>query len=146
MSEIPKSALSDKLNIFELRDLYENSPCWQLMGMEIVRAADGKATVEFLIKEEHLNSLNLCHGGVVTTIADAAMGVAMRTSGRGGVTIEININLIRPVFPGSVIMGVGEVLHRGKKSVVCECSIYIKETGKLCGSARGTFLLPDIKK
>ncbi len=129
-----------EIDFLKLKEYYENSGCWEKLGLKLVRANHDRATVELLVKEEFLNSLTYCHGGIMTIVADAAMGVAMVLEGRRGVTLEINQNLIRHVHPGDILSAEGEVLHKGSRSIVCEVKMYIKQSGKLCGVGRGTFL------
>lgn len=120
---------------------YENNPSWNLIGVEAFEVSPGHAKLKMTVNEHHLNTLNICHGGIVAYMADTTMGVAMRTTGPIGVTVEININFIRGAKVGDVLIGEGEVFHRGKRSVVCESKIINASTGKLCAISRGTFML-----
>ncbi len=129
--------------IVEVIEGFQDIPSFQFFDMHITKISKGRSTLEFTVRPEHLNTLGLCHGGVMATIADTAMGVAMRTTGPSGVTVEINVNFIRSTKVGDTMVAEGEVLHRGKKSIVCESRVYVKQTGKLCAVSRGTFLLVE---
>jgi uncharacterized protein (TIGR00369 family) len=59
----------------------------------------GDAVFGFLAEQKHLNFNNVVHGGMMTTLADQAMGMtALRANGnRPHATIELNIQFIGAV-------------------------------------------------
>ena len=58
---------------------HENS-ILDFLGVEIVPTDDGCARLELKVKPHHSNPYGILHGGVLTTMADTAMG-AISTSG-----------------------------------------------------------------
>ena len=122
---------------------YRNSPSWNLMGVRCTEVWPSRSRLIMTVKPEFINALGFCHGGIVAFLADTAMGVAMRTTGPIGVTMDININYIRSAPLGTTLIAEGEVLHRGRRSCICESKIYLAETGKLCATSRGTFLFME---
>ncbi len=120
---------------------FKTNPSWNLIGIEVTEVSPGLAKLKLEVGEQHLNALKICHGGIIAFLADTTMGVAMRTTGPIGVTIEMNVNFIYGAKPGDVLVGEGQVFHRGKRSVVCESKVMNLTTGKLCAASRGTFML-----
>ena len=52
-----------------------------------------------------LNLQGFAHGGVLATLADAAMGLSVRSAlepGRRHVTVELSVHYLRPVTRGTV--------------------------------------------
>ena len=70
---------------------------------------------------------------------DTAMGIACFTCDKGVVTLEMNISFISPVCEGRVYAE-GEVIHNGKRTMVCEGRVFDEE-GTLCLKATGTFFV-----
>ena len=60
---------------------------------------NGDAQFGFLVEPKHLNFADIVHGGMLTTLADQAMGMtALRASGnKPHATIELNIQFVGAV-------------------------------------------------
>lgn len=56
------------------------APIGKLLGFTIVRDEKGRAAIEFEATENHANPMGTLHGGVLCDLADAAMGVAYRST------------------------------------------------------------------
>jgi uncharacterized protein (TIGR00369 family) len=59
----------------------------------------GDARFGFVVEQKHLNFANIVHGGMLTTLADQAMGMtALRATGnKPHATIELNIHFVGAV-------------------------------------------------
>ena len=68
----------------------------RLLGVELVEAGSGRATVRMTVKEEHRNSVGMVHGGVIFTIADYAFAVACNSHGVPAVAVQCSISYFRP--------------------------------------------------
>jgi 1,4-dihydroxy-2-naphthoyl-CoA hydrolase len=76
-----------------------------LLGIRVLRFHSDGLTVELAVKEELLNSAGVLHGGVLATLADAAVGIALARHFEGKrpvTTTELKINYMRPVAEGKV--------------------------------------------
>lgn len=107
------------------------------LGMKIVQFGDGKATLKMNVDGKFYNPMGTLHGGVMTDLADASMGIAtMSTLGEDETftTLELKMNFIRPVFEDE-LTAEAKVLHRGRKVVLVESVVKNRE-GK--DVARGT--------
>lgn len=120
-------------------EFYEANPFLELLGVRVTSYERGRVRLDMDVKHEHTNVHHIAHGGVAATLVDTAMGVACFTCDKGVVTLEMNLSFIRPVYEG-VAYAVGEVVHDGKRTMVCEGSVYGAD-GELCLKARGTFFV-----
>ncbi len=59
-----------------LRALAARDRFMQALGMELVDAGPGRATVRMTVREAHLNFNGTCHGGVLFALADSAFGLS----------------------------------------------------------------------
>jgi len=121
-----------------LVNLNEECPFHNLMDIYVVELAPGEAVLEIPIQNDHLNPHNIAHGGVAFSLADTAMGMAIRTLNYKSVTIETNINYLKPVQKSDLLKGVGKVIELGKTIIVAEGIIYNKNGDKVA-VLRGTY-------
>lgn len=125
--------------VIHLNEIYDKNPYLRLLEIKINQLEIGKAILAMpVISATHTNLYGVAHGGAVASLADTAMGVACATLGNRVVTIDMNINYIRSGQAGTTIIGVGEVIHTGLKTMVVECEIR-ENQGLLLAKARGTF-------
>jgi len=89
-----------------------------------------------------LNTIKVPHGGILATIADAAMGgLASRSvpEGFNVVTTNLSISYIATTKNKELIAR-GSFVHKGRQLLVMECVIE-DETGKKLATATGTFFV-----
>lgn len=70
------------------------------LGMELVNIAPGAASVRLTVREDMVNGLGVCHGGVTFSLADSALAFASNGHGRVTVSIENSIG-----YPTAVRLG-----------------------------------------
>ncbi|MHA1606574.1 MAG: PaaI family thioesterase [Candidatus Freyarchaeota archaeon] len=123
-----------------LSKLSEEIPYYRLLGMRIVEAGDGRATLKMNVEEKHFQPQGAVHGGALASIADAAGAIALFTLANSGelvTTVELKVNFTSPVKGGEVLAK-GKVVHRGKTIGVCEVDVV--NEGKLAAKALATYL------
>jgi uncharacterized protein (TIGR00369 family) len=75
----------------------------ETLGARIAEVEPGRVVVELDVHAGHRHEGGVVQGGVITQIADAAMGMSLMTlqeDGQANITIELKINFIRPVTEG----------------------------------------------
>ena len=120
----------------------------ELLGIEPISWGDGRSELALTVDHRHLRNLPILHGGVTATLLDSALGIAANTVAppdRLTVTAQLNINFIRPAFPGERLLARGQVRHAGRQSVVATGEVRV-ESGELVATASGTFLFTDVPK
>ena len=120
-------------------EFYEANPFLELLGVRVTNYERGRVRLDMDVKHEHTNVHHIAHGGVAATMIDTAMGIACFTCDKGVVTLEMNLSFISPVCEGR-IYAEGEVIHNGKRTMVCEGRVF-DEAGTLCLRASGTFFV-----
>ena len=121
------------------------SPYGKLLGIELVEYASGKATCRLQLQPHHLNNGGRVHGGVLTSLADTAAGVAVRSvrpEGKLSATTDLSISFIRPPL-GSTLEAMAEVIHAGKRLFRTEIAIYSE--GKLIAKTNATFMIVEAR-
>ncbi len=115
----------------------------QLLGMHIEHAGDGKGTVRIKVDSRLMHPQQIVHGGVIFTLADTAMSMAMISLlpvGTRFSTVEAKINYLAPVRAGEIVAE-ATVLQQGRVISVVESSVYNVEgeERRLIGRVLGTF-------
>ena len=113
----------------------------ETLGARISEAEPGRVVVELEAGPQHRHGGGVVQGGVITQIADAAMGMSLATLQEDRVwntTIELKINFIRPVVSGR-IRAIGRVVEMKQKLMYGEADV-LDEQGRLVARASSTCL------
>ena len=115
------------------------APIGKLLGLTIISSGAGRATIEFEASARYANPMGTLHGGVLCDLADAAMGIAYRSTlaeGETFTTIELKINFLRPVW-NAKLRAEARVVRAGKVVGLIECDI-LDERRRLVARASST--------
>jgi len=117
---------------------------YKLLGIELQLLAPGYAEIRVVSGPQHTNPMGLIHGGLITSIVDAAMGNAIRSLGIMGVTVDLSAAFTAAARVGDTIVARGKVLKTGKSMIFAEATVYAGEI--LLGHSKATFYkLSDLK-
>lgn len=130
-----------------LRQRAEQSPFYQLLGMKIEKLSEGQSVFSIDIEQKHHNIAGISHGGVIASVADASMGVALATmtdpKKERPVTVEIKVNYLSPVHRGR-LESVGKICHKGNTVAVGTCEVKNIDDGSVAAIATATFVIKKI--
>ena len=90
--------MSTMLDLETLRDFLHSAPFMADLGAEAVAIEPGRVTLALAIAPRHLQHTGQVHAGVLTTLADHAMGSAAQTLAPAAhwvVTAELKSSLLR---------------------------------------------------
>lgn len=113
----------------------------ELVGLGAVHAQDGEARLSAEAGPGHLNPAGTVHGGFLATLADTAMGAAVRSllsEGEVPATSQLTIAYLRPGRVG-VLEATARTRKQGEHLLVCEAEI--EQDGKALAHAVATFAL-----
>jgi uncharacterized protein (TIGR00369 family) len=124
------------------------SRAWTWLGLTVADTGEGMAVVEMTPTEDMANHSGFVHGGMISTLADSAMGRSVRTL-RPGVTramsFDLKLSFIGAAKIGEKLRATGRVIHAGRRTVVTDCRIEGKE-GRLVATASATFAVTRDKE
>ena len=129
MSETAKSSKFERVqNTARAKALLEAEPAgWmETLGARITEAEPGRVVLELVSGPEHRHGGGVVQGGVITQIADAAMGMSLATLQPDGVwntTIELKINFVRPAIEGT-LSAVGRVIEMRQTLLFSEADVF----------------------
>lgn len=112
-------------------------PVFRRVGMET-------AAFGLFVEAHHVNSMGICHGGVLMVLADmtAASGVNLaRGQLTGSPTINLSIDFIEAARVGEWIEARSEEVSVKRRFGFCSGAIY--GNGRRVARFNGTFYIPD---
>ena len=78
------------------RALYATDRASQGLGMTLVRAGAGSATVTMRVRADMTNGHGICHGGFIFALADSAFAFACNSHGPATVAAGVAIEFVAP--------------------------------------------------
>ena len=124
------------------------SRAWAWLGLRLVEASENLAVVEMRATDDMANHSGFVHGGMISTLADSAMGRAVRTIRPGVVramSFDLKLNFINAARIGENLRATGHVIHAGRRTAVTECRVEGKG-GRLVATASATFAVTREKE
>ncbi len=118
------------------------APYFRLLGMEVVELAGGYARIIVPVEEKLNSLLGVLHGGVLSSLADSAVAMALSTiiePDEKPVTVEININYLGLV-QGDQAIAEARIISRGRTIAVGDVDITDK-SGHLVAKSRATYMI-----
>jgi len=111
----------------------------ETLGARIAEAAPGRVVLELIAGPQHRHGGGVVQGGVITQIADAAMGMSLATLQEDGIwntTIELKINFVRPAIEGR-LRAVGRVIEMRQSLLFSEADV-LDDRDRLVARASST--------
>jgi uncharacterized protein (TIGR00369 family) len=108
------------------------NPFFCLMGIEVVSAGDGQATLKMAVRPDMHNGVGWLQGGMLAALADEAMALAlypMLEKTEGIATISESTSFIKGVREGFIIAE-GRVIRKGRRVAFCEGEVRIDDAEK----------------
>ncbi|WP_202320564.1 hydroxyphenylacetyl-CoA thioesterase PaaI [Archaeoglobus neptunius] len=115
---------------------------FDLLGAELVKVSEGHAKVEMEVKEEHLNAADVCHGGVIFTLADLAFAVASNSHGKISLALEVSITYMKTASAGERIFAEAKEVNSGRRTATYLIEVR-NSKNELLALAKGTVFRLD---
>ena len=77
------------------------------LGMKLLKVGPGMASMQMAVRADMANVHDSCHGGLIFTLADSTFAYACNSHNRPAVAVTCNIDFIRPVHVGDVLVATG---------------------------------------
>lgn len=120
-----------------------SAPAIAATGAELIDVKSGRSTMTFTPSLIHCNAMRQVHGGVISTLLDTAIGyavISLLPFGQGFSTLQLNINFLRGVGPGSGNAIVeGKVVRNGRRVIAAIAELKSFD-GKLSATASANCL------
>jgi acyl-CoA thioesterase len=100
------------------RAMIETDRCLASHGIEVVDVAPGTAALRMTVREDMINGHDICHGGMIFTLADSCFAYACNSRNRATVAMSCDIDFMRPARLGDVLEAHGrEIALEGRNGI-----------------------------
>jgi acyl-CoA thioesterase len=87
------------------------------LGIEVEEVRPGYARLAMRVADHMVNAQNVCHGGLVFTLADSSFGYACNTHNQRALAASCTIDFLAPAHAGDRLTGEAtEVARAGRSS------------------------------
>lgn len=108
----------------------------KMLGMQILAIAPGTATLQMTVRDDMLNGHDICHGGLVTTLADSAFAFACNAYNEFTVAAGFDVNLMSPARKGDVLTARATELSKTGRTGVYDIAV-TNQRGEPIAAFRG---------
>ena len=121
------------------------------LGMSIEAIAPGSATLRMTVRGDMINGADVCHGGLITTLADSAFAFACNSYNELTLASSLTVDLVAPAREGDVLTAEATVANRAGRTGVYDI-VVTNQRGERIALVRGrsytmkgkpTVVLPD---
>ena len=122
------------------------NPFNELVGPFYERRRGEEVSLGVRIEERHLNSRGFCHGGLLATLADLALGYAMLAAAKGltnFVTVHLSVDYVDAAREGDWIESQVDIQRIASKLAFANC--YLLSGERRIVHASAIFALPGKK-
>ena len=83
--------------------MFRSDRASKALGMQIASVQPGAAVLTMAVRDDMLNGHDICHGGLIATLADSAFAFACNSHGELTVASGFAIDLLAPARLGDVL-------------------------------------------
>jgi len=103
--------------------MFANDRASKALGMQVTAIAPGRATLTMTVRADMLNGLDICHGGLVTTLADSAFAFACNSYNELTVASGFSVDLVAPAREGDVLTAAAEEVSLAGRTGVYDVNV-----------------------
>ncbi|GAA0529933.1 hydroxyphenylacetyl-CoA thioesterase PaaI [Paractinoplanes ferrugineus] len=116
-------------------DMFDRDTASKALGIELLAAGNGQATVRMLVTGDMVNGHAMTHGGYVFMLADTAFACACNSHGPVTVAAGADITFLRPTSAGDVLTAYAqERVTRGRSGIY---DVTVTRDGEVVAEFRG---------
>lgn len=128
--------------------LYANDKASKSLGIRIEIPETGSAIATMTVRDDMTNGFDICHGGLIFTLADTAFAFACNAYDDVTVAASGTVEFVRPAFRGDELRAVALEEHRGQRSGIYAVEVLNQDDNFVAlfrgrAVARGQRLLED---
>jgi acyl-CoA thioesterase len=117
-------------------EMFDRDVASRRLGMQLLDAGNGQATVRMTVTAEMVNGHEIAHGGYLFLLADSAFACACNSHGPVTVAAGADISFLRPVRRGEVLVATAIERARSGRSGIYDVTV-TREGGDVVAEFRG---------
>jgi acyl-CoA thioesterase len=110
-----------------------------MLGMQADDVSPGRARVSMIVRADMVNGHDLCHGGLIASLADSAFALACNSHGPVTVAAAFSIDLLAPARLGQTLHADAREVSRRGRSGLYDVTVRADdpESGEVVAEFRG---------
>lgn len=122
------------------------SPVGAWLNGKLLSIQEGRMEVEFIVRKDMCNPMDVLHGGIAATILDDVLGTVVYALGRDFAYTSVNLNcdFLNPASLGDVIIATGVIIRAGKNVIHAEGKV-LDSTGRIIAKCASNLIQTSLK-
>ena len=116
------------------------------LGMRLVELGPGEARVSMVVRADMVNGHDLCHGGLIASLADSAFALACNSRGRLTVAAGADITFVAAARLGDVLVAEATQRTAYGRSGLTDVTVTRESDGAVIAEFRGRSRSPVSKE
>lgn len=108
----------------------------RMLGLAVTAIGPGSATLTMTVRDDMLNGHDICHGGLITTLADSAFAFACNAYNEITVASGFDVNLIAAARLGDVLTATAHEVSKAGRTGVYDIHVH-NQRGEPVAAFRG---------
>jgi acyl-CoA thioesterase len=108
----------------------------RMLGMQVTAIGPGRSTITMTVRADMLNGHHICHGGLITTLADSAFAFACNAYNEFTVAAGFDVNLLAAGNLHDELTAQAVELSKSGRTGVYDISV-LNQKGALVATFRG---------
>ncbi len=105
------------------RALWEGDHACRALGITLVDIAAGRATMSMRVRADMVNGHDICHGGLIFTLADSCFAYACNSDNHNTVAAGARIEFLAPARLDDELTASAIQLQQGRRSGVYDVTV-----------------------
>ncbi len=119
------------------RAMYAEDEASRALGMVLEEIRPGQATMRMTVRDDMINGHDICHGGLIFTLADSAFAFACNAGNHVTVAAGAEIHFISPARKGETLVAVARERATAGRSGIYDIEVTDRASGRLIALFRG---------
>jgi acyl-CoA thioesterase len=103
--------------------MWANDRASKALGMQVLAVGPGTATLCMTVREDMLNGHDICHGGLVSTLADSAFAFACNAYNETTVASGFDVNLLAAARLGDMLTATAHEVSKAGRTGVYDIAV-----------------------
>jgi len=116
--------------------MWANDRASKSLGMQLVAVGPGSATLTMAVRDDMLNGHDLCHGGLIATLADSAFAFACNAYNEVTVASGFDVNLLAGARGGDLLSASAREVAKSGRTGVYDITV-TNQRGETVAAFRG---------
>ncbi|HEX6980728.1 MAG TPA: hydroxyphenylacetyl-CoA thioesterase PaaI [Alphaproteobacteria bacterium] len=116
--------------------MYPRDHAARALGIKLLEIRPGFARMSMEVRPDMLNGHDICHGGLIFTLADTAFAYACNSGNRVTVAQHCAVTFLAPARRGDVLTATAKERHRAGRTGFTDIDV-TDQTGRLIAVFRG---------